>query len=46
MHPDKQSPEDRDPLAVMRTPANILPMFDGDALESQLQTLDNFLSVL
>ena len=39
-------PEVRDPVAVMGTLTNILPMFDGEALESQLQTLDNFLSVL
>lgn len=42
----QQPPEDRDPIAVMSTLTNILPMFDGDALESQLQTFDNFLSVL
>ncbi|MDZ4714770.1 MAG: YqcC family protein [Cytophagales bacterium] len=41
-----QKPEDRDPVAVMTTLTNILPLFEGDALESQLQTFDNFLSVL
>lgn len=41
-----QAPEDRNPVADIGTLTNIFTMFDGDALESHLETLDNFLSVL